>query len=149
MKGNNLADTLVKLVDYPNIADTIYQHSQSNFTVPSNGIYYIGFHAYSAPDMWQLIIDDVTLAQASGINEATTLSNLSIFPNPVKNELNITSTASLKNVKIINAIGQEIMNENVSGNHYRINTSSYNKGIYFVQIESEKGKTTKKFIVSE
>ena len=76
-------------------------------------------------------------------------SNFSIYPNPVKNELNITSANSLKNVKIINAIGQEIMNENVAGNHYKVNTSSFNKGIYFVQIESEKGKSTKKFVISE
>ena len=150
MKSNEVKDTLIKLVDYPNIADTVYQHSQSNFTVPSTGIYYIGFHAYSDPDMWQLIIDDIAIAHGLGVNEvATENSNFSIYPNPVKNELNITSSATLKNVKIINAIGQEIMNENISGNHYKINTSSYNKGIYFVQIESEKGKTTKKFVVSE
>jgi len=102
-------------------------------------------------DKFFIIVDDIKVATTVvGINEvASENTNFSIYPNPVKNELNISSVASLKNVKIINAIGQEIMNENVMGNHYKVNTSSYNKGVYFVQIESEKGKSTKKFVVSE
>ncbi|NVN93674.1 MAG: T9SS type A sorting domain-containing protein [Bacteroidetes bacterium] len=102
-------------------------------------------------DMFFVIVDDIKVATTVvGINEVPSeVSNFSVYPNPVKNELNISSTASLKNVKIFNALGQEVINENVSGNHYKVNTSSYIKGIYFVQIESEKGKTTKKFVVSE
>jgi hypothetical protein len=102
-------------------------------------------------DMFYVIVDDIKVATTVvGVNEvAAENTNFSIYPNPVQNELNINSVVSLKNVSIFNAIGQEIMNENVSGNHYKVNTASYNKGVYFVQIESEKGKSTKKFVVSE
>ncbi len=126
------------------------------FTIPLTAYagqsIYIAFNEHIANNQADgafIGIDLVKIDVSTGINETNESGLVSVYPNPVKNELNITSVASLKNVKIINAIGQEIMNENVRGNLYKINTSSYKKGIYFVQIESEKGKTTKKFIVSE
>lgn len=149
MSSNAINDTLVKLVDYSNITDTVYQRSLSSFTVPSNGVYFIGFHAYSDPDMWQLLVDDIEIGQNVSVKEVLTEETFRVYPNPVKNELNINSSSSLKNVKIINAVGQEVMNVKVSGNSYRVNTSSYKNGIYFVQIESEKGLSVKKFVVSE
>ncbi len=149
MRTNEIKDTIIKLVDYPNINDTVYQHSVSSFTVPSTGIYYIGFHAYSDPDMWQLIIDDIAVGVGVNVNEINNDKNISIYPNPVKNELNITSASTLKSVRIINAVGQEIFEAKVIGNSYKVNTSSYKNGIYFVQIESEKGMNIKKFVVSE
>lgn len=126
-----------------------YTEYTANLTVA--GMYYYSFTCANSSTS-SARMDFVVMPKLApvGINEVTTEnSNFSIYPNPVKNELNITSASNLKNIKIINAVGQEIENKNVSGNHYKINTSTYNKGIYFVQIESEKGKTTKKFVVSE
>ncbi len=112
---------------------------------------YIAFNEHiadNAVDGAFIAIDLVKVDVNTGIAENKENST-SVYPNPVKNELNISSIATLKNIKIINAIGQVILNENVTGNHYRVNTSSYKNGIYFVQIDSEKGKTTKKFVVNE
>lgn len=149
MSTNEIKDTLIKLVDYPNINDTVYQHSVSSFTVPSTGIYYIGFHAYSDPDMWQILIDDIAVGVGVNVNDINNDKSLSIYPNPVKNELNINSVSELRSVKVLNAVGQIIFDTKVIGNSYKINTSSYKNGIYFVQIESEKGMNIKKFVVSE
>lgn len=111
---------------------------------------YIAF-VQNSNDMSHLRIDNIQiLGNATvGINQVAETTNFSIYPNPVRNELNINSVTSLKNVKVINAIGQQIVNENTAGNHYKLNTSNYVKGVYFVQIETENGKSTKKFVVSE
>lgn len=73
--------------------------------------------------------------------------SISVYPNPVKNELNVSSPDLIKNIQIFNIIGQVIMDENINDNHYKINTSSYNKGIYFIQVESVNKKYLKKFTI--
>lgn len=51
----------LQLLDYPNLTNTTYQQANRSFAVPSTGRYYIGFHCYSAPNEWDLYIDDVKL----------------------------------------------------------------------------------------
>ncbi len=85
-----------------------------------------------------------------GVNEINPENySFEIYPNPAKNELNITSNASFKTIKIINSIGQEIINKNVNKNIFQLNTSSLKNGIYFVQIETKNGIFIKKFIISD
>jgi hypothetical protein len=142
-----------------NFTNTLFTVAQEDSTWHDRSVSlsaYSGQNVYIAfvensTDQFILYIDNIKVASTGvGIDDVTSENaSFNVYPNPVKNELNITSNTSLKNIKIVNTVGQEILNENVSGNHYKINTSSYIKGIYFVQIESEKGKTTKKFVVSE
>ena len=50
------------IYDNNNIINTIYQSDlSSDFTVGTVGTYYIGFQCYSAADMWNLRIDDITV----------------------------------------------------------------------------------------
>src|SRR5690606_9998213 len=51
------------LDDHPNIkhgAITNYR----NFSVPVTGTYYIGFHAYSLPNMGRMFLDDIQLVES-------------------------------------------------------------------------------------
>lgn len=68
-----------------------------------------------------------------------------IYPNPTSNVLNLelTKPSEFKNVYIHNNLGQLILKDNKT----KIDVSNYSKGIYFAEIETTKGKTTKKFIV--
>ena len=77
-------------------------------------------------------------------------SNFAIHPNPVKNELFLTSkntTANLK-IKIFNLEGKLLSIQNkVFENQISIDVSQLMGGIYFLNIEDENGNTTiKKFI---
>ncbi len=90
----------------------------------------------------------VKVDATSNINEIN--NNItSIFPNPVNNELNITTTSEMKSLKITNSLGQVVINNSVSGNSYKVNTTSLNAGVYFVQMETSNGISTQKFVVSE
>lgn len=110
---------------------------------------YIAFVQQST-DMFVLKVDNIKiLGDATvGVNSIDQ-SNFRVYPNPAKNELNINTTSSMKNVKIINSLGQTVLNNSVSGTNYKVNTSSFKDGIYFVQIETTNGMITKKFIISE
>jgi serine protease len=70
-----------------------------------------------------------------------------VYPNPVTGILNINSNYKISNVKVLNYIGQIIDNINITGMKVIINTSSYNSGIYFIQIKTEKGISTQKIII--
>lgn len=65
-------------------------------------------------------------------------SNFNTYPNPFKEVLNINSTGVLKSVKVLNSIGQLVFetkdNEEQS---LKIDTKDWQKGIYFVYLESE------------
>jgi len=76
-----------------------------------------------------------------------TEETLTIYPNPASVLLNIYSNNIILNIKILNYTGQIIANNNFNKKKVIINTSAYSSGIYFIQIETEKGISTKKVVV--
>jgi hypothetical protein len=147
MKTNEIKDTLTKLVDYPNIMDTVYQHSVSSFTVPSTGIYHIGFHAYSDPDMWQLLIDDISVGVGASVNEVATDETFRTFPNPAREVVNIISASVIKSLVIYNALGQEVYSVNPDTDNVKINTSAFENGVYVVKATTANGQKTTKLVI--
>ncbi|MFN7045895.1 MAG: T9SS type A sorting domain-containing protein [Flavobacterium sp.] len=71
-------------------------------------------------------------------------NSLVLYPNPVKNILNIKSTdfINLKGVKIFDLQGKLIIEDT----NDIINVSSLSKGLYIIKVETEEGEFTKKFI---
>ncbi len=71
-------------------------------------------------------------------------SNFSLFPNPVKNILNIRSLTneSVLALKIYDSQGK-LIHENANKS---IDVSNFSNGLHIVKIETEKGTLTKKFI---
>jgi hypothetical protein len=67
-----------------------------------------------------------------------------VFPNPASSTLNVHAE-NYDNVQILNSLGQVVYSDKVSGNDFRINISSFSKGIYFLRL-SGKTTATRKFI---
>ncbi len=60
-----------------------------------------------------------------------------VFPNPVKNELNIDLNFESKKamIKVFDVLGKIIYNENIGrSNGLKINTLNWNSGVYFLTI---------------
>ncbi len=82
------------------------------------------------------------LAEMTGINELSQTNEINIYPNPATNEFQVTSSKfKVKSVNIYNVMGEEIwsfdklrMTENES---YTIDVSSYAKGVYFVEVQTD------------
>jgi hypothetical protein len=72
---------------------------------------------------------------------------LSVYPNPASDLLNINSNKQILKVKILNYTGQIVAENKFNSKEVIINTSVYNPGIYFIQIETEKGISTKKVVI--
>ena len=82
------------------------------------------------------------------------INNLTIYPNPSRDVFNVSFTSDTKQslkVRILNVIGEELINENLEqfiGEYTKqINLSENAKGIYFLEIETNDGIINKKLIL--
>jgi Leucine-rich repeat (LRR) protein len=88
----------------------------------------------------------ITISNQSsvGINEKTNISSLSIYPNPVNSQLTIDFEAEIVSITILNVMGKTVKTFVSSSN--TIDVSDLTKGIYFLQIETDKALVSTKFI---
>jgi len=79
--------------------------------------------------------------------EKTILTEISIYPNPASDILNIVSNNTINRIRVLNSVGQ-IMFDNESNNSIlNINTSNYQSGIYFIQLETNNEIITEKITI--
>ena len=92
-----------------------------NYHGPQGDIQYVNNYI-------RVVRDNVIMS----INE-TERFELNVYPNPAKNQVVVASDNNLATVSIINALGEEIINEVVTGQNTMINTTNLSNGIYFVK----------------
>ena len=74
-----------------------------------------------------------TFEMANNIEE-NSAPEISIFPNPASNLINITSTEEISHIEIVSTIGQTVMQINASGYEATINIGELANGMYFARI---------------
>jgi len=79
--------------------------------------------------------ENVTMA-TSGIG-ANSLSSVTLYPNPFKDEITISNPTLIKNVQVMNASGQKVRDIAFEGKS--IVTSDLSNGIYFIVVEDFNG----------
>ena len=76
------------------------------------------------------------------------LENLNIYPNPTLGKLNIVSADKINTLSITNIIGKELLfAKDFSAN--TIDLSSYESGVYFINISTDKGTHIEKIILTK
>ena len=90
----------------------------------------------------------------AGINEVTPINGLSIYPNPVDQELTVDFIASSAQPIIITVqdvsgkiAEQHKINANEGSNLVLMNTENLSAGVYFIELKTESSKQVKQFIV--
>lgn len=92
-----------------------------------------------------------------GVKDVTKAINAGVSPNPTAGVANIALSLTQNsdvNVSLTNAMGQEINaytfnNVNAGENTLNLNISDYAEGVYFFNIVTNEGSTTKKVILSK
>ncbi|MCX7549133.1 T9SS type A sorting domain-containing protein [Xanthomarina sp. F1114] len=81
-----------------------------------------------------------------GIEEYS-LNNLSIYPNPINDVLNIqlNEAIKIKDVKVYSITGQIVIQ---GQNQRKLNVSQLNPGVYLLKIQTDRGDITRKIIKS-
>jgi hypothetical protein len=52
----------------------------------------------------------------------------------------------MESIKVFNIVGEELITTTPNNNQSTININQFSKGIYFVEIKTEKGVVTKKIV---
>lgn len=77
-------------------------------------------------------------------NDLALGENISVFPNPIMEELNINVQETMDNMTITNIVGQVIFAKANINETQKINTSNWQSGIYFVTfVKNDRQFTTK------
>jgi photosystem II stability/assembly factor-like uncharacterized protein len=61
------------------------------------------------------------------------LKGITLYPNPVKDRLNINAENKIETIEIFNINGQMISSENIQSSNYSLDFSSLKSGVYFVK----------------
>ncbi|MCB0468288.1 MAG: T9SS type A sorting domain-containing protein, partial [Aequorivita sp.] len=72
------------------------------------------------------------------------VKNLNFYPNPVKNNLTISSIFKIDNYQVYNILGTLVSEGKGTGNHTQVDMSRLNSGLYFVKVTSRNMQTTLK-----
>ena len=120
-------------------------HYQASLTTGTNQLGGVDFFAGEFSGSGEnpgFYIDDISFIQNPvGISEFRK-SDFIIYPNPVKDRINILTNTNINTISIIDVNGKIVF----KGNNPSIDISNLNNGLYFVKIETAQGITNEKFI---
>ncbi|WP_165570229.1 Ig-like domain-containing protein [Chryseobacterium sp. FH1] len=84
-------------------------------------------------------INGVCLAEDLGVNDIDN-KNLSYYPNPVKDILNISADEKLVNVAVYNMVGQKVLGNSLNESKVKVNVAGLLTGTYIVEATTVDGK---------
>jgi hypothetical protein len=125
--------------------DTMYLHVNADpFTIGSLECYYVtAVWADCEP------ASNEACWIATGIEAPEVLDNISVFPNPARDLLNVTSSSDISHVTIMNYVGQVVYNQKVvEDNDLQVNVAGFETGVYMVKVETSAGIVVKKVTIA-
>jgi hypothetical protein len=119
-----------------NVASDQYYKVDAAFTVTTAGLYYIGIHANSAASAMTLYLDDIMIDDVvAGIDQAGANLDLTMYPNPANNILNVRAGLQIDKITIVNIIGQDVLVNTPNDVRTSMDITTLENGIYFVNFE--------------
>ena len=123
---------------------TTYTQRYPSAAMDNSGDFIISWESYQDGSSYGIYAQRYNGNFATAINEGNTEQLFNIYPNPAKDQVMITIEGEA-NVKIYDISGALIKEETLKNNI--LSTQGINTGIYFVEINQNGRKTTKKLAV--
>ncbi|MCX6199630.1 MAG: multicopper oxidase domain-containing protein [Bacteroidetes bacterium] len=93
--------------------------------------------------MGSFVVLDTT---STGVEEINSSNNFSVYPNPATALLNIKSNSNENfSIAVFNSLGESLYSAFSTGD-FKLQTSSFANGIYFLQLKTSTNSFTRKFI---
>lgn len=84
----------------------------------------------------------------AGIKNNDLGSDVSVFPNPTKNNIFLSDISSYESINVMNMNGQTVYYEsNINNNSLTIDCSQWERGIYILKVATSEKTTTKKIVL--
>ena len=91
-------------------------------------------------------IDNIYVYRAATASVEDNLFNVSLYPNPASNRLNISAANTIQNAEIYNVLGKKVMNVTINKTSESIDISNLASGVYMIKYNIENSIGTAKFI---
>ncbi|MES2836019.1 MAG: choice-of-anchor tandem repeat GloVer-containing protein [Bacteroidota bacterium] len=92
----------------------------------------------------------ITVDLCTGITHYSNLNTeVSIYPNPSNGIFTIVSAEKIRDVVIVNVLGETIYSSQINTSKTEIDLSNQPEGVYFINLKTENGNATKKIIISK
>ena len=96
---------------------------------------------------WPIVTNEaVTVFEVLGTGDYEFDNTVQIYPNPVKDNLNITAGHDLKSIELYDLQGRLLQTALVNGTEATLNLNNRAAGVYFVKVTTEKGVKVEKVI---
>jgi hypothetical protein len=90
----------------------------------------------------------VFLVICTNVSDELSNENLSIYPNPTSGLFTVNiNNFNNTTLTVIDLLGKEVFHQNITSASTAVNLTGYNKGVYFIKIESSNGNTIKKIVI--
>ncbi|HOJ17870.1 MAG TPA: choice-of-anchor D domain-containing protein [Ignavibacteriaceae bacterium] len=132
-------DSLITvLADHPGIVNVAYMPNTVIITPASTGTYFIGFHAYSLADQWNIYLDDIEVSEVPEHDYAVVeLNQENAVPDPFKVKFEGSKTDEFElPIKIDGLTGVKQSEVNNSGNVRFGNPSDEIEGIKPISLKA-------------
>jgi hypothetical protein len=98
----------------------------------------------------RLVRDDTTtlgVGHNSYYNGSWNLKSVLVYPNPVRDVVFVETSLTLEKIQLLNGVGQLLSEQSATGNKVRINTSKFERGLYFLNVFTSDQRTTRKVVI--
>ena len=102
---------------------------------------YLTFCHFICTDMVRFYFDSIQISYTTNVGYVNRAeeNDVSTYPNPVKNNLQVSGTFANAKMQLIAADGRQVYRTDKVTNQKSINVSSFKSGVYLLRIESSKG----------
>ena len=126
---------------------------QENIALPAyNGLGYIAirYRNTDCSSKWLTVhFDNVAISGGTlGINENAKVNQIRIYPNPTTDAITIQTDEKIESVDIFNITGMRVKTLNAFEIANSIDVSSFNKGIYLMNVKTVGGNFVKRLVVN-
>ncbi len=153
-KKNNQANGYGKIADitFIVISDVLGRSEEEvmPFTVPVNGVVAVNpagelLTVGMSEEATVFIVNKTTTA----VKNASWLERqVAVFPNPATDKINIEIVAlQAERLEVYNSLGQQLLAQEVSGSHFKLDTKGWQSGVWLLKIFTEKGVATKRAVI--
>jgi hypothetical protein len=135
------------IVDLGAISNVNYQLSSATFSVPSDGIWFIGWHAYSNPNMFYVSLDDISVDISQNIH-GVSAPLVSLYPNPAADALHISCAEMISRIDVHAVTGELMYSVQPQLFSQFLDVSLLSAGVYCVRVHTYSGVQSKVFVVA-
>jgi len=139
--GETIADLTVGVIEgaaitWYTLTNNVYTQVPDTTELVDGTTYYVSQVVDNCSSAYYAI----TASQVAAA-DSFSLAGLKAYPNPASDVITITNRAELAGVSIINMLGQEVMQQSVSGTAVQLNIAQLANGTYIVKVSAANGAT--------